>query len=67
MAQRRQKFFAVTPLRLRQHPPALSVTADAWNFLDGPAVDDTKKAAELSVAEAGYRPQVTATLRQRRG
>jgi glucose/mannose transport system substrate-binding protein len=46
---------------------ALAVTVDAWNFLDGPAVDDTKKAAELEVAKLDTDPQVTADFAAKKG
>src|SRR3569623_1897295 len=46
---------------------ALAVTVVAWNFLDGPAVDATKKAAELEVAKLDTDPQITADLAAKKG
>jgi len=46
---------------------ALAVTVDAWNFLDGPAVDATKKAAELEVATLDTDPQITADFAAKKG
>ena len=46
---------------------ALSVTVDAWNFLDGPAVDAAKKAAELEFAKLDTDPKITADFAAKKG
>ena len=46
---------------------ALAVTVDAWNFLDGPAVDDAKKKAELEFAKLDTDPKITADFAAKKG
>jgi len=46
---------------------ALSVTVDAWNFLDGPNVADAQKNAELEFAKLDTDPKVTAEFAAKKG
>ncbi len=46
---------------------ALSVTVDAWNFLDGPNVADAQKTAELEFAKLDTDPKVTAEFAAKKG
>jgi len=46
---------------------ALAVTVDAWNFLDGSAVGDAQKQAELEFAKLDTDPKVTAEFAAKKG
>lgn len=46
---------------------ALAVTVDAWNFLDGPGVNDAQKKAELEFAKLDTDPKITADFAAKKG